>query len=59
MAILIQVLIHENSGVDISRSRWYCMRKPVLMYVYTSVNVVGMQVLTYAITGFDVWECRC
>jgi len=59
MTILMQVLIHANSSVDISGRRWYCMRKPLLTYVDTSVNVVGMQVLTYAITGVDVWECRC
>jgi hypothetical protein len=52
----MQVLIHANSDVNISGRRWYYMLKPILMRVNTNVNVLGMEVLTYAITGVDV--CR-
>jgi len=58
MTTLMRVLIHANSGNDISGRRWYFMRKPVLMYVDTGVNVVEMRVF-YAVIGIDVWECRC
>ena len=40
----MQVLIHVNSDVNISGRRWYYMRKPVLMCVNRSVNVLGMEV---------------
>lgn len=59
MTKLKQVLIHANSGTDVSGRRWYFMPKPALTYMDTSVNGVEIQVLTYAIIGIDVWECRC